>query len=121
MMKLEDFKVYRLSMVLADSIWDKVISWGKFDRDTLGKQLIRSADSISANLSEGFGRYHFKEARHFSYYARGSLFETKTWLEKAKNRRMISLSEYQNYDNQMELLGKMLNAYIHSIGPSSQK
>jgi len=37
-------------------------------------------DSIAANLSEGFGRYHYKEKKNFSYYSIGSLYETKTWI-----------------------------------------
>ena len=59
--------------------------------DTIGKQLVRSADSIAANISEGFGRYHFKDSKRFYYISRGSLFETKTWLEKSKtdHRRNI--------------------------------
>jgi len=68
--------------------------WNYFQKDTVGKQLVRSADSIAANLSEGFGRYHYKETKNFSYYSRGSLFETKTWLRKANNRKMISQEEY---------------------------
>jgi four helix bundle protein len=50
------------------------------------EQLIKAIDSVAANLSEGFGRYFYKENRQFCYYSRGSLFETKTWLRKAFNR-----------------------------------
>jgi len=56
--------------------------WNYFQKDTVGKQLVRSADSIAANLSEGFGRYHYKETKNFSYYSRGSLFEQKRGFEK---------------------------------------
>jgi four helix bundle protein len=37
-----------------------VIKWDYFLKDTIGKQLVKAADSVAANLSEGFGRYHFK-------------------------------------------------------------
>lgn len=43
----------------------------------MGKQLVRAIDSVAANLSEGFGRYHYKETRIFGYYSRGSLYESK--------------------------------------------
>lgn len=77
-MKLEELQVYQLSMGIGEKIWSIVIDWSYFEKDTIGKQLVRAADSVAANLSEGFGRFHFKEAKNFSYYSRGSLYETKT-------------------------------------------
>jgi len=66
-MKLEELQVYSLSMEMAEKIWLIVKEWDYFARDTIGKQLIRSVDSNAANLSEGYGRYHFREKIHFSY------------------------------------------------------
>lgn len=59
---------------------------GFFSKDTIGKQVARSFNSIAANLSECFGGYHYNEAKHFGYSSRGSLYESKTWLTKAFNR-----------------------------------
>ncbi|HFE64580.1 MAG TPA: four helix bundle protein, partial [Caldithrix sp.] len=81
-----------------------------------GKQLIRAVDSVAANLSEGYGRYFYKENKQFCYYSRGSLFETKTWLEKAKNRNLIKASDYQSLNSELEIIAKRLNKYISSIG-----
>ncbi len=67
-------------MKLGEKIWGLVQKWGYFSKGTVGKQLVKASDSVSANISEGFGRFHFKETRQFSYFARGSLYETKTWL-----------------------------------------
>ena len=53
-MKLEELNVYRLSMEMAERIWEIVLKWDYFQKDTMGKQLVRAADSIAANLSEGF-------------------------------------------------------------------
>jgi four helix bundle protein len=75
---LEEFKTYQLSMELGEKVWDCVMRWNQFEKDTIGKQLVRACDSIAANLSEGFGRYHFKEAKNFGYYSRGSLYESRT-------------------------------------------
>lgn len=77
-MKLEELQVYQLSMGIGEKIWSIFIDWSYFEKDTIGKQLVRAVDSVAANLSEGFGRFHFKEAKNFSYYSRGSLYETKT-------------------------------------------
>ena len=113
---LEDFKVYNLSMAIAEDIWSLVSKWNYFEKDTIGKQLVRAADSIAANLSEVLGRYHFKEAKNFSYYSRGSLFETKTWLTKSLNRKLLPEDHFKTLMDQLEVIGKMLNSYINSIG-----
>ena len=113
---LEDFKTYNKAMELGESVWSIVATWSYFEKDTIGKQLVRSCDSIAANLSEGLGRYHFKESRNFSFYARGLLFETRTWLDKAMNRKLIDGEVYKTLETALEVIGKMLNTYIKSIG-----
>lgn len=115
-MKLEELQVYQLSMELGEKVWKIVVVWDYFLKDTIGKQLVRAADSVAANLSEGFGRYHFKEAKNFSYYSRGSLYETKTWLTKAYNRNLITEEEFQIFQNEINNIGIKLNNYIKSIG-----
>lgn len=79
--KLDDLEVYQLAEKLADDIWDLVLAWDRFPKDTVGKQIVRAADSISSNLSEGYGRYSFKENVQFCYYSKGSLEERKIGFE----------------------------------------
>ncbi len=115
-MKLEEFKVYQMSINLGEDIWNVVMKWDYFAKDTIGKQLVRAADSIAANLSEGLGRYHYNESKHFSYYARGSLFETSAWLTKAFNRKLISEDDHNRFVKEIEVIGIKINNYINSIG-----
>ena len=115
-MKLEELQVYQLSMKLGDEVWNIAIQWDFFAKDTIGKQVVRSVDSIAANLSEGFGRYHYNEEKHFGYYSRGSLFETKTWLTKAFNRNLIIESDFNRFIIEIDNIGIKLNNYINSIG-----
>jgi len=103
-------------MELGDDVYDIVSKWDYFSKETVGKQLVRSADSVAANISEGFGRYHFKEAKNFSYYARGSLYETKTWLSKARKRNLIEGTKYEELIKNIDTIGIKLNNYINSIG-----
>lgn len=118
-MKLEELKVYNLSMEVGEDCWSIVSNWDYFAKDTIGKQLVRAIDSVAANLSEGFGRYHYKETKNFGYYSRGSLYESKTWLTKAKNRKLITKEKYDEFANNINIIGKMLNNYIKSIGSNS--
>jgi four helix bundle protein len=120
MLRLEDLEVYNCSMILADKIWNEVLIWDYFTKDTVGKQLVRAADSVSANISEGYGRFSFKENKQFCYYSRGSITETKTFLIKAKNRNLITLEKFNEYISELEKIHKMLNAYIKSIGKVSE-
>lgn len=115
-MKLEDLQVYQIAMNIAEQIWNMVQSWDYFAKDTIGKQLVRSSDSLATNLSEGFGRFFFKENKQFCYYSRGSLHETKTWITKAKNRHLINVESFDNLTSQIETFSVKLNNYIKSIG-----
>jgi len=115
-MKLHELKVYQRSMDVGERIWALVSSWDTFAKDTMGKQLVRSADSVAANLSEGFGRFFYKENRRFCYYSRGSLYETFTWIEKAHNRGLISEPDYEALRRDLGVIVKMLNKYIGSLG-----
>ena len=86
--RIEDLEIYTLSEAFADEIWFIVAEWDYFVKDTVGKQLARAADSISANIAEGFGRYHYKENKNFCYFSRGSVIETKSWIKKSNTRRL---------------------------------
>ena len=119
-MRLEELRVYQLSMELGERVWQIVIEWEYFSKDTVGKQLIKAVDSVAANLSEGYGRYHYRESRQFGYYSRGSLFETKTWRTKSYNRELIKEEDYKVFIKDIDRIGVKLNNYIKSIGNTNQ-
>ena len=116
---LNDLEIYREAMGLGELVWNCVSKWDYLGKDTVGKQFIRSADSIAANISEGHGRFHFKENQRFCYYSRGSLTETQTWLEKAARRKLIDEEQARQLYKDLETLRKRLNVYIKSIGLKS--
>ncbi len=111
-MKLDDLEIYNLSMIFSEKVWEAVMLWEYFAKDTIGKQWVRAADSISANISEGFGRYSFIDSRRFYYIARGSLYESKTWLDKSKNRHLISEELHKTLFNELNTIGYKLNKFI---------
>jgi len=120
MLTLEDLDVYQLSLDIGEEVWNLVSEWKQFERIAIGSQFVRSADSIGANIAEGYGRYHYKENKLFCYYARGSLLETKTWLNKAKSRSLITEGDFQSINEKLDKLHLKLNAYIKSIGKTHQ-
>jgi four helix bundle protein len=117
----ENLRVYRLSEDLADAIWDIALRWSIFAKDTVGKQVVRSADSIGANIAEGSGRGSFADNRRFVRVARGSLHETLHWLRRAYRRKLLSEQHVQKLKIVVDNLFPMLNAYLKSIGNSSKK
>ena len=64
---LEELDVYNLSQSFSDSIWFMVEKWENFPKFGIGKQITNSADSISSNIAEGYGRYFIKENIKFLF------------------------------------------------------
>ena len=116
----KDLDVYKIAHQIGFEVWELVNSWSYFNKDTLGKQLIRSADSISLNLCEGYGRFYYKEKKVFYYYARGSLYETFECLKKASERNLIEENQFNKLASDITLYGPKLNNFINSVGKSKQ-
>ena len=118
--RLDDLEIYKTSMEIGDMAYEVVSKWNSFDRDTLGKQLIRAADSIALNISEGYGRFFFKENKNFCYYSRGSAKETVTALDKALRRNLIAPEQYRQVSDKLNLYFKLSFSYIKSIGTTKE-
>jgi four helix bundle protein len=115
-MKLEDLKLYQECLDFEDKIWKIVNAWEGFNKDTVGEAFVKDADAISGNIAAGYGRYNFKDKKHYCYISRGFLLKTKGWLLKAKERGMIEVVEADELVENVEKIHRMLNAYIRSIG-----
>ena len=111
----EDLRVLKLAEESADKIWKQVVQWDEFARDVVGKQMTRAADSLGANIAESFGRFNFGEKLQFLYYARGSLFETKYWLNRAKTRNLMSPMDVEEYVSGLTDIAKQLNSFAESL------
>jgi four helix bundle protein len=111
----ETLEIYQLSESLADLIWDMAITWNHFARDTVRKQIVRAADSIGANISEGFGRGTTNDQRYFLRIARGSLNETTHFLRRLYRRKLLNDKQISTLRPIMDTLGPKLNAYLGSV------
>lgn len=90
---IEDTGAYKLAHKAGEIVWSEVQKWPWLAKQTLGSQWIDSTDSISANLAEGFGRFHKKDRVKFYYNAKGSTLESLEWARKAVERKLISESK----------------------------
>ena len=113
MKEVYELDVYNLAEELADRVWFDFDRWPVKAQKTIGYQIIRSADSISTNIAEGYGRFSPAERIPFYRYARGSFEETKAWLRKLIRRKVFT-EEAQRYKSLIDELGPKLNAFIRS-------
>ncbi|MDA3952222.1 MAG: four helix bundle protein [Bacteroidales bacterium] len=98
---------------LSDLIWNDFDKWSKKVQNTIGYQIIRSSDSISANIAEGYGRYTPADRKRFYLYSRGSFEETKAWLRKLIRRTIIAEDDMSKYKKIIDELGPKLNGFIN--------
>ncbi|MCK4525585.1 MAG: four helix bundle protein [Candidatus Andersenbacteria bacterium] len=111
-LKLNDISSYKIAFHLSNYIWNIVMNWDYFSKDTIGKQFTRSIDSISANIAEGFGRYNKKDKIKFYRYSFGSLKESLDWNEKAKIRKLLTEEQYDHILEELNKLPRELNFLI---------
>lgn len=112
---IKDLDIYVDSLEFSNLTWNICSKWEFFEKKTVGQQLVRSADSISANIAEGYGRFHYKENLKFCYYVRGSFEETVDWLRKAIYRNLIPENDKFKIEAFINNFPKSLNSYIKYI------
>jgi four helix bundle protein len=112
-MELKDLDVYNLACDISRDSWG---IYEKFDwnlKKILGDQFIRAIDSIGANIAEGFGRFHYLDKNKFNYNARGSLFESKHWVNTLIEREKIDRELGKKILENLDKLAIKLNNYIN--------
>lgn len=115
----EKLEIYQLAEKLADEIWFIVEKWQYFEKYTVGKQMVRSADSVGANIAEGNGRYSYKDNQRFIRIARGSLNETRHWLRRAYIRNLLTKEQIEKLKPIIEKLTLKLNGYLRYLKNTS--
>ena|SRR3989338_9144492 len=112
-LQLNDITAYKIALHLSNYVWDIVVRWDYFAKDTVGKQFARSVDSISANIAEGFGRYTKKDKINFYRFSYGSIKESLDWNEKSRIRKLITMTEYKYILGDLDRLPKEIHSLIN--------
>jgi four helix bundle protein len=113
--ELEDLKILQTAEHIADALWKRVVQWEEFAKDVVGKQMAKATDSIGANIAESYGRFNYGEKLQFLYYSRGSLFETKYWLNRALTRELMQAEEVKGYASRLSEVARQLNTFVSSL------
>jgi four helix bundle protein len=101
---------------LADLVWPITLGWDSFAKGTVGRQLVRAADSVGANIAESYGRAYPADNRKFIRTARGSLYEVRHFLRRADKRGLLTKEQKVPLRQLLEALQPSLNAYLRSLG-----
>jgi len=120
-LKLNDIDAYKIAFRLSNYVWNIVVKWNGLSQRTVGEQFIRAADSVSANIAEGFGRYFKKDKIKFYRYSNGSVKECLDWNEKSKARKLISEEEYDFIYIELQKLPEAINRLIKFTNQKLEK
>ncbi len=114
-LQLNQIKAYTNAFHLSNFIWNLVSSGDNFSKYSIGQQFVNAVDSTSANVAEGFGRYHKKDKIKFYYYSLGSIKECLDWNEKAKVRKLINEDDCIKIFDTLSALPKEVYSLIKFI------
>src|SRR5215211_312185 len=104
---------WQRARALADELHAVVVSWPAFDRDSVGLQLVRSIDSVAANIAEAGGRWTVADKRNLLLIARGSLYETEHWIDCATARGLLR----RDHADDVAGIARALNGLINRSRP----
>ena len=110
--RVEDSEMFSLFESIADTCWDRVDKWQWLAKWTVGRQLVRAADAIGANIAEGAGRFGQADSIHFFVIARASARETQFWLKRCSRRRLIAAPEVKKLLTDLNKAATLLNGLI---------
>jgi four helix bundle protein len=107
----KDLAVYQRAESLADELRRSTSAWEQFDRWTVGVQMLRAADSVGANIAEGWGRDTRRDRRRFLFLARGSSCELEHWIRRA-DARLLPVP--RGAGDRVEEVSRMLNGLLRA-------
>lgn len=116
--RYRSLSAYQAAKTLVKEVYALLKKFPKEEQYALCDQLRRAVISVPSNIAEGMGRTTDKDQAHFLEIAYGSLMETQCQLEIAFELGYITKEEFDNQDNAIEAIGKMLSSLRMICKPS---
>ncbi len=117
----EDLECWKCATELRRNISNMVKTFPSTEKYALTDQIIRASRSVTNNIAEGYGRFHFQENIQFCRHSRGSLYEVVDHLIIAKDEKYISEEEYETYKKLLNKSLALLNGYINYLMNQKKK
>ena len=86
-----------------------------FEKYELASQIRRASVSLTNNIAEGHGRYHYLEQLKFLFQARGSLQELIDDLNVCEDEQYLSKSEVVDLKNQAKEVQRLISGYARYL------
>jgi four helix bundle protein len=117
----EDLDVWRVGREIRKDLYRLADQLPKIEQYCLGQQLRTAAISLTANIAEGYGRFHFKENIQFCRIARGSAYELLDHLIVCKGQSYLDEVQHKDLRGKLLRFIQLVNGYIRSIGHATKK
>jgi len=111
----EDMEVWIVCRELRKDLSDLARTFPAAERYRLSDQLIRAARSVTANIAEGYGRFHYQENIQFVRHARGSLFEVIDHLTVAYDAGYVDKEKSQGFRERTIRAILIINGFIRYL------
>jgi four helix bundle protein len=111
----EDLEVYRLAREFRKAMYAVTRKLPVHEKFELASQVRRAAVSLTNNIAEGHGRYHFLDQIKFQLQARGSLTELMDDLNICTDEMYLSVEEVADLKRQATAVHQLINGYIRYL------
>jgi four helix bundle protein len=111
----EDLEVWKICREIRKKIFKLVKNFPVEEKYSLVVQIRKAAISVTANIAEGYGRFHYQENIQFCRQARGSLYELLDHLTTSLDEGYMSVDEMNGLKKLINSAIKLLNGYIRML------
>ena len=111
----KDIEAWKLARQVRMAIYNIIRSLPNEERFDLASQMRRAAISCTANIAEGYGRFHFRENMQFCRVSRGSMYETQDHLITCHDNGYITQDQYNGIWSLTENAIRVLDGYIRYL------
>ena len=110
-----DIEAWKQARELRIALYKLVEKLPAEEKYKLTSQILRVAVSCTANIAEGYGRFHYQENIHFCRISRGSMYEAQDHLITCIDNKYIAKDQYDRiYDIAINAI-KVLDGYIRYL------
>ena len=117
----QDLDVWRTGKDIRRRLYLVANRLPNLERYNLASQIRRAAVSLTANIAEGYGRFHFKENIQCCRISRGSAYELVDHLITCQDESYLTKDEVESLHEELFTFLRLLNGYIRSIGTADHQ
>ena len=111
----EDLDAWKIGREVRTKIYSLINALPNTENHNLKSQMRRAAISVTANIAEGYGRFHYQENIQFLRVARGSLYELKDHLIACFDLKYITQKDYHDLEEKILLNIRLIDGLIRHI------